>query len=71
MTEGPNSETGSGPFYRARMAAGLLLVGLVVVLVILDVFRSDYSVDSIQLGLLLGTGLVFLGVDQGINLLKR
>lgn len=54
---------------RARTAAGLLLIGLVVVLTLLDAVRTDYSVDSIQLGLLLGTGLVLLGVEAGRKLL--
>ena len=58
------------PYYgRARIAGGLALIGLVIVLAILDAFRLDYSVDSIQLGLLLGTGLVLLGVEAGRKLL--
>lgn len=58
------------PFYgKARIAGGLALIGLVIVLALLDAFRTDYSVDSIQLGLLLGTGLVLLGVEAGRKLL--
>jgi hypothetical protein len=58
------------PYYgRARIAAGLMLIGLVMVLLLIDALSFDYSVDSIQLGLLLGTGLVLLGVEAGRKLL--
>jgi hypothetical protein len=58
------------PYYgRARIAAGLMLIGLVIVLALIDALSFDYSVDSIQLGLLLGTGLVLLGVEAGRKLL--
>ena len=67
MTGGPDD---GRPYYgRARIAAGLLLIGLVCVLALIDSLRPDYSVDSIQLGLLLGTGLVLLGVEAGRKLL--
>lgn len=46
-----------------------MLIGLVVALTLVDALRADYSVDSIQLGLLLGTGLVLLGVEAGRKLL--
>lgn len=58
------------PYYgRARIAGGLALIGLVIVLTLLDALSRDYAVDSIQLGLLLGTGLVLLGVEAGRRLL--
>jgi hypothetical protein len=56
-------------FGRARVTGGLLLIGLVVALALIDAVSLDYSVDSIQLGLLLGTGLVLLGVEAGRKLL--
>lgn len=46
-----------------------MLIGLVVLLTTFDAISRDYSVDSIQLGLLLGTGLVLLGVEAGRKLL--
>lgn len=46
-----------------------MLIGLVIVLAIIDAASRDYAVDSIQLGLLLGTGLVLLGVEAGRKLL--
>jgi hypothetical protein len=54
---------------RARVAAGLALIVLVIALTLIDAASTDYSVDSIQLGLLLGTGLVLLGVEAGRKLL--
>lgn len=58
------------PYYgRARIVGGLILFGLIVVLSVLDALRADYAFDSIQLGLLLGTGLVLLGVEAGNRLL--
>ena len=64
------SSNGGPPYYgRARIAGGLALIGLVIVLTIFDAIRTDYQVDSIQLGLLLGTGLVLLGVEAGRKLL--
>jgi hypothetical protein len=58
------------PYYgRARITAGLMLIGLVIALALIDALSFDYSVDSIQLGLLLGTGLVLLGVEAGRKLL--
>jgi hypothetical protein len=58
------------PYYgTARTIGGLALIGLVIGVSLLDAFRSDYSVDSIQLGLLLGAGLVLLGVEAGRRLL--
>jgi hypothetical protein len=61
MTGSPDG----GPYNygRARVAGGLLLIGLVVILAIIDAISIEYSVDSIQLGLILGTGSVLLGVE--------
>ena len=57
---------GGRPYYGpARIAGGLILIGLVVVLSIMDSFRSDYALDSVVLGLLLGTGVGLLGVEFG------
>jgi len=65
--------TGTGderPYFgRARIAAGLLLVALVSILGLLDAWSPDFQFDSIQLGLLLGTALLFLGVEAGRKLL--
>lgn len=59
----------SGQFNRARAAGGLLLLGLVVLLYVLDALPGDFEVDSIQLGLLLGTSMLLLGVEGGKVLL--
>ena len=60
----------NGPYNygRARVAGGLLLIALVALLTLLDALRADYMLDSIQLGLILGTGGTLLGVEA---LLRR
>ena len=67
MTEG---SSGPGDFRRARTAAGLLLVGLVVILAVLDASSREFSIDSVQLGIMLGTALLFLGVEAGRKLFR-
>lgn len=59
------------PFYgTARIAAGLGIIVLVVVLFVADALLPEFDLDSIQLGLLLGTALLFLGVEAGRKLLR-
>lgn len=65
----PGDANGRPNFIRARTAAGLLLVSLTVILFLLDFASLDFSLDSIQLGLLLGTALLLLGVEAGRKLL--
>lgn len=60
----------AGHFLRARVAAGLLIYGLIAVLAVVDVITVDYTLDSIQLALMLGTGGVLLGVEPLARLLK-
>ena len=63
MTGGPDDGT---PYYgKARIAGGLALIFAAIVLLVLDAFNKEYQVDSITLGLLLGTGIVLLGVEAG------
>lgn len=57
------------PFVRARIAGGLLLLSLVVVLGLIDAMRTDFTIDTVQFGLLLGTSLAMLGLDVGKRLL--
>ena len=66
---GPDGEPGRD-YVRARVAAGLGLVGLVVALAILDALSATFSLDSIALGLLLGASLLFLGVEAGRKFIK-
>jgi xanthine/uracil permease len=61
---------GDAPYTNARTAAGLGLLLLVFILYIADVLSPTFSVDSIQLGLILGTALLFLGVEAGKRLLR-
>ncbi len=63
MTGGPE---GGQPYYgRARIAGGLALIFAAIVLLLVDALSLEYSVDSIVLGLILGTGVVLLGVEAG------
>ena len=57
-------------FARPRVIAGLACIAIAIGLSLLDVASRDFSLDSIQLGLFLGTGLLFLGVESGRSLLK-
>lgn len=62
MTNGGPSD--GRPYYgRARIGGASLLFGIAGLLMLVDAFRTDYAVDSIQLGLLLGTATVLLGVE--------
>jgi hypothetical protein len=64
-------EPSNAPYYgRARTAAGLLLIALVMVLAIVDAVSVDYHLDGIVLGVILGTALLFLGVEAGARLLR-
>lgn len=48
----------------------MLLYGLAAVLTVVDAFSPTYSVDSIQLGLILGTASVLLGVEAIVNRIR-
>ena len=57
-------------FVRARVAAGLGLIGLVILLAMVDALSPNFSLDSIALGLLLGASLLFLGVEAGRKFIR-
>jgi hypothetical protein len=57
------------PFSKPRAIGGLALLGLVMALALIDAVSPTFSVDSIQMGLLLGTALLLLGVEAGRKLL--
>lgn len=69
MTPSPESNDGRYSFGRARAAGGLALIGLIAVLAVIDAISDTYSVDTIQMGLLLGTGMLLLGIEAGRRLL--
>jgi len=60
---------GTPPFNQARVVGGLLLLALVSALAIIDALSTQFTVDSIQFGLLLGSALLLLGVEAGRKLL--
>jgi hypothetical protein len=49
----------------------LVLVLLVAILAIIDAASDNFAIDSVQLGLLLGTALLLLGVEAGRKLIGR
>jgi hypothetical protein len=58
------------PFSRARTWGGLGMLALVVLLYVMDAVSLDFHVDSIQLGLLLGSALLLLGVEAGKRFIR-
>lgn len=56
-------------FGRARVVAGIAIIGLVIVLAVIDAADPTYSLDSVQLTLLLFVGCALLGVEAGKRLL--
>ena len=54
----------------AQIAAGVLLVALVVFLAVIDAFSTTFALDPIVLGLLLGAAGAFLYVGALGRLLK-
>jgi hypothetical protein len=62
-------DNGSRPWAaHARQVLGGLCLGGAILLMVLDAIFTHYSTDTIQIGLLLGTGLVLLGVEAGRKL---
>lgn len=59
----------SPPFHKPRVIGGLLILALVVLLYVMDFASPEFSVDAIQLGLLLGSALLLLGIEAGRRLL--
>lgn len=58
------------PYYgRARIIAGILCVTAGIFLSVVDSISRDFEVNIVVLGILLGTGLLFLGVEGGRRLL--
>ena len=58
-----DDRNGLPPFSKARTIGGLLLLGTVVVLSLIDAFSTDFSMEPIETGLILGTALLLLGVE--------
>lgn len=57
-------------FIRPRIVAGLAMYGLVGILALIDAASPTYALDTVSLGLMLGTGSVLLGVEPLRRLLK-
>lgn len=50
-------------YARARIAGALLLIGVVCVLAVIDSLNTAFTMDPIELGLLVGTASILLGVE--------
>jgi hypothetical protein len=59
--EGGNGR--NGDYSEVRRIGGLILIGLVFVLALWDAASPEFHLDPIELGLLLGAGLLLFAVD--------
>lgn len=50
-------------FSKARAVGGTAILGVAGILMFIDSQRTDYALDSVQLGLLLTTSLLLLGIE--------
>jgi hypothetical protein len=64
-TDVPDEPDSDAPYVRPRIAAGLGILSVIAFLYVVN--RPP---DAIQLGLMLGTALLFLGVEAGKALLR-
>ncbi len=53
-----------------RVVAGLALIGSTIALMFIDAVSVEYKMDPIQLGLMLGSGMLLLGVEAAKALLR-
>ena len=58
------------PPSRPRITAGLALIATSIILSFWDASSVEFKMDSIQLGLLLGSGMLLLGVEAAKRLLR-
>ena len=68
MSRGP--ENGRPELSVPRIAAGLALVAAAILLMFVDAASADFKMDSVQLGLMLGSGMLLLGVEGAKALLR-
>lgn len=61
--------TGTPPFNQARVIGGLALLGLVVAIELIAAVAHN-PVDTVQLGFILGTAAILLGVEGGRWLIR-
>ncbi len=68
MAGGPDPD--SWELSRPRVLAGLALIASTIVLMFIDALSEPYKMDPIQLGLMLGSGMLLLGVEAAKALLR-
>lgn len=64
------SNGGLLPPSRPRIVAGMALIFASIVLTFWDASSVEFKMDSVQLGLLLGSGMLLLGVEAAKRLLR-
>lgn len=64
------TEPDDSPYRIPRVVGGMALIALVVVLAVVDALRTDFTADTIQLVLFVGTALALLGVEAWRSLLR-
>jgi hypothetical protein len=68
VSEGP--ESSALGLSSARLVAGLSLIAAVIVLMFVDAYSVEFKMDPIELGLMLGSGMLLLGVEAAKALLR-
>jgi hypothetical protein len=53
-----------------RVVAGMALIVATILLMFIDAASVEYKMDPIQLGLMLGSGMLLLGVEAAKALLR-
>jgi hypothetical protein len=64
------NDTGPLGLSLPRVIAGLALIAATIVLMFIDAASIEYKMDPIQLGLMLGSGMLLLGVEAAKALLR-
>jgi len=54
----------------ARVVAGMALIVAAIALMFVDAYSVEFKMDPIELGLMLGSGMLLLGVEAAKALLR-
>lgn len=64
------NDPGAIDLSKPRVVAGLALIGAAIVLTFVDAYSVDFKMDPIELGLMLGSGMLLLGVEAAKALFR-